>query len=656
MSDSFQRLASGQRINNASDDPAGLEVSTSLRANVRLFTQAIRNVNDGISLLNVAEGALNQLSAISMRHLELAEQAASGTFSQAQRHSMTLEANALVDEFNRIVDTVGFNGKTVLDGSIETLSLQVDAGGDAAKGNSISFQMVQELQRTTGDATFQEGATYFGGDRPTFVTGADLNSDGIIDLVTTSFTDGRINVFLGKGDGTFDTGLSYVGGAGAYGVSVGDFNSDGKLDVASAALTDDKVFVLMGAGDGTFGSAESYDARGSGGEDDGPIYISSADFNGDNVLDLATATGNCATILLGNHDGSFKAGVSYASGNDNYTAVVADLNADGINDIVMGSPSDDEMNVLIGNGDGTFKAAASYYGGDGVKGVAAADFNMDGIIDLASAAWNSLEVLIHLGNGDGTFKKGTSYEAAGLAPRLIAAADYNGDGIADLAVGSVAGLNVLVGNGDGSFTHYTSYSTSEGSEVFAGDLNGDGVLDLASTGAGIDQLGIFLANTIHTSKIAYMDLFSSTSASAHMGEIQSTRDRVTAELGSVMAMERRLSHVTNNLFSKRGQTAAADSRITDVDVAEETSNLVPSWWGAPPALRRGGESGGGHLMRPKWWRFFLMTSGAYARPVQAPGVLIPIKQQATKSSDTVSRNQKKESLCRILVNICLTEV
>ena len=104
LSRTFERLASGLRINHASDDPGGLAMSQTLQADSRVLTQAIRNVNDGISTVNVAEAALEELMSITTRQKELATQAATGSYSLTQRQSMNAEANSLVDEFNRIVN------------------------------------------------------------------------------------------------------------------------------------------------------------------------------------------------------------------------------------------------------------------------------------------------------------------------------------------------------------------------------------------------------------------------------------------------------------------------------------------------------------------------------------------------------------------------
>ena len=117
ISKTQERLSSGLRINSASDDAAGLAISSTLNTDQRIFSTGIRNLNDGLSATNIAQGALESISTIVNRQKELAEQAANGVYSIAQRSALNTEANQLVKEFNRIVQTTSFNGQKILDGS-----------------------------------------------------------------------------------------------------------------------------------------------------------------------------------------------------------------------------------------------------------------------------------------------------------------------------------------------------------------------------------------------------------------------------------------------------------------------------------------------------------------------------------------------------------
>ena len=126
MQVSLQRLSSGLRINSAKDDAAGLAISTRFSAQINGLNQAVRNANDGISLAQVAEGALQEITTNLQRMRELAVQSANGTYTSGDRTSLNKEVSALKAEITRITNAVEFNGVKVL-GSATTVTFQVGA-------------------------------------------------------------------------------------------------------------------------------------------------------------------------------------------------------------------------------------------------------------------------------------------------------------------------------------------------------------------------------------------------------------------------------------------------------------------------------------------------------------------------------------------------
>jgi flagellin len=122
---SMEKLASGLRINRAGDDAAGLAISENLKAQVRGLKQAARNAQDGISLVQVAEGAMNEISTILIRLRELAVQAASDTIGNTERQFLNVEYDQLVSEIDRIAEGTEFNGTQLLAGSGSVLDFQV---------------------------------------------------------------------------------------------------------------------------------------------------------------------------------------------------------------------------------------------------------------------------------------------------------------------------------------------------------------------------------------------------------------------------------------------------------------------------------------------------------------------------------------------------
>lgn len=127
---SLERLSSGYRINRAGDDAAGLAISENLRAQIRGLKQASRNAQDGVSLVQVAEGSLNEISSILIRLRELAVQAASDTIGPVERQFLNVEYDQLVSEIDRIADGTEFNGTQLLSGTGSILDFQVGTRND----------------------------------------------------------------------------------------------------------------------------------------------------------------------------------------------------------------------------------------------------------------------------------------------------------------------------------------------------------------------------------------------------------------------------------------------------------------------------------------------------------------------------------------------
>ena len=124
---SMERLSSGSRINRAADDAAGLAISEKLRGQIRGLSQAQRNAQDGVSLVQTAEGSLNEVHSMLQRVRELAVQYQNGTLSTSDKAAITAEAQQLASEIERIGTTADFNGIKLLDGSTSTVSFQVGA-------------------------------------------------------------------------------------------------------------------------------------------------------------------------------------------------------------------------------------------------------------------------------------------------------------------------------------------------------------------------------------------------------------------------------------------------------------------------------------------------------------------------------------------------
>lgn len=185
LSTSMQRLSSGLRINSAKDDAAGLAISDRMTAQVRGLNQAVRNANDGISLAQTAEGALQETTNILQRIRELAVQSVNDTNTSADRVSLQAEVTQLQAELNRIATSTEFNGQRLLDGSFSSRTFQVGANA----GQTINFSVASAKGSSIG------GIANGTGTEVTSATATDITiaiGSGAATAITTSanFTNG----------------------------------------------------------------------------------------------------------------------------------------------------------------------------------------------------------------------------------------------------------------------------------------------------------------------------------------------------------------------------------------------------------------------------------------------------------------------------------
>ena len=153
---SFERLSSGSRINRAADDAAGMAISKKLESKVRGFTVAQQNAQDGISILQIAEGAMGSIGDGLQRVRELTVQAANGTNSSDQTESIFKEVEQIMTEIGRIASSTSFNGLTLLDGSLGSVRLQIGADSSVTLN---TLDVSSALSTTTASALGLVGAS-----------------------------------------------------------------------------------------------------------------------------------------------------------------------------------------------------------------------------------------------------------------------------------------------------------------------------------------------------------------------------------------------------------------------------------------------------------------------------------------------------------------
>ncbi|NGZ05630.1 MAG: flagellin FliC [Magnetococcales bacterium] len=192
LGQTFARLASGLRINSAKDDAAGLAISTRMTSQIRGLNQAVRNANDGISLAQVGEGALDETTNALQRIRELAVQAANGTNTTSDRDDLQKEVNQMLNEIERISRQVQFNTKSVLDGTFSTTGQQFQVGAEAGQTITVT------IKATTLAGLFNAGtvAVPDAGMGSTYVpstVAAYVSGNNVINLTTVSGANAALN-------------------------------------------------------------------------------------------------------------------------------------------------------------------------------------------------------------------------------------------------------------------------------------------------------------------------------------------------------------------------------------------------------------------------------------------------------------------------------
>jgi hypothetical protein len=379
--------------------------------------------------------------------------------------------------------------------SVAVADLNGDGIPDMVTANSLHNNVSVLLGN--GDGSFKPLVNYPGGPTPNAVAVADFNHDGIPDLAVANDVDGgTVSVLLGNGDGSFQNPVSYSAGNYAYGLAVGDFTGHGNRDLVVVdnghvlPYRPGGLSVLLSNGDGTFKPPVFY----STGQYPFPYGVAVGDFRGNGVADLvaAIAGGSSVQVFLGNGDGSFQNPVTYAVGSYPYRVAVADLRGNGISDLVTANGAG--VSVLLGNGNGTFQAHQDYAAGP-VNSVAVADLNGDGIPDVVTAnSYPTATISVLSGNGDGTFQARVAY-GNGTGSSIVLADLRRHRTIDAITTCYDAGgsISVLLGNGDGTFPLTRSYALATGPHSVAiGDLRANGTNDLVVLVGG--TLGVLLGN------------------------------------------------------------------------------------------------------------------------------------------------------------------
>lgn len=330
------------------------------------------------------------------------------------------------------------------------------------------------------------------------VAAADLNSDGVPDLVTSNYDGNTVSALLGQGGARFAAPITFSPGGTPWRVALGDLNADLRPDLVltygGGAIA---LSVQDGLGDGTFGPRRDYMTNPNLA---GESFAAIADFNADGKADLAMVNRytNKLSIFLGLGNGTFPTHVDYNTGDQPTWIAVADVNLDGRRDVVVANvgsyPNPGTLSVYLGNGTGALAAPISYQAGASPLSVATGDLNGDGWPDLAASNVGTNTVSVFLNNRSGGFPTRQEFQTT-AGSWWVGIGRLDSDPAPDLIAANTFGrtVTVLRGAGDGTFAPQGDYGigTNPESGVVL-DLNNDGLLDVAVANRGSSNLGILL--------------------------------------------------------------------------------------------------------------------------------------------------------------------
>jgi flagellin len=322
----MERLTSGKRINSAADDAAGLAISNRMTSQIRGLDQAVRNANDGISLIQTAEGALDETTNILQRMRELSVQSANGTYTDGNRATIDAEVQQLVKELDRISETTTFNGLNILDGTLGEVDLQV--GSEANETISFSVGALDADSLGFGSVT----ADVAGGD----VTSANFGNIDDGDVIINGQNLGDI-----AAGATMDDVINQIN-ENITGVSAQGFNDIESTQVGSGAISGaNKLTLTVTETDGT---TSTYEIQNTNNMDELVTAINDtttgsvqASLNDDGELVLQNNTGAAIKVagtgistqsVVGIASGSFEGQLALSS--DDGAEITIDTGATGV--------------------------------------------------------------------------------------------------------------------------------------------------------------------------------------------------------------------------------------------------------------------------------------------------------------------------------------
>ena len=528
-----ERLASGKRINSAADDAAGLAISNRQTSTIRGLDQAVRNANDGISLIQTAEGALDETTNILQRMRELSIQSSNGIYSDTDRATLNAEVQQLKSEIDRIAETTSFNGQKILDGSMGNVALQVGSEAnqtiDFAIGGFNSSSLGGAAGDVVGDAAQgADEATALAHFTTVFTAAGDvqINDVAMSAIDSTAATSNTVNEILGvlnsdlEGKGaeistlvsmeatSVGTGI-LVAGTDTFTITVEDGDSNNQSFVISDTNNMNELIAKI----------NSDTTVTAGLNDDGKLVLSQAGASSITVADNTTTPADKAT--------------GFTDTRTNFSVVLTDTSSDKsgikleITNTTAAELADLGLNATDDNG------------------------NLQSVALTGTAGLNEGDVIIN-GVEVGAITGGsTSLQAAAAIVAINKVSDQTGV----VAFAGTATDSIGLKSADG-----TQFSIERGNDLTAANFEaGIGFVERnAASGAG---------------SIASVDISTEAGAQKSIDIIDTALEQINTTRADMGAINNRLDFTVSNLSNISENTSAARSRVVDADFASETAQL-----------------------------------------------------------------------------------
>lgn len=536
-----ERLSSGQRINSAKDDAAGLAISNRMTSQIRGLDQAIRNANDGVSLVQTAEGALQEVTNMLQRIRELSIQSANGIYNDADRKTLDAEVQQLKKEMDRIAETTSFNGQKLLDGTLGNTFLQVGSQANETMEVGIGSFSTTSMGGTSGDIVGE--ATANGLADLTGLAGGDLIVNGAgLSAIPVTVPPATLNDVLKAWNADLD-------GKGASVTTLVQYTAEGAGSGVLRAPSETLTIAYMD-GDGL---TQTYELTGTNSMKDLVAKI-----NSETGVE-ATLTDAGKLVLTAPGGTSLSVTDSSVAGGASGTGVTAPASVDKNFSLVFNDESKDARGVKIQAATDPVTGAVDLQGTTVLNdlGVDIQDANGNLLGAAVSAAsTNVLQEGDLIINGIAIGKitgQGDADDTAAEAIRVINQKSGETGVVAFLAQGATDQIALRSANGE-------EISIKYGDTVLAQDV--------------LDIVGFQERNaTEGVGSVASIKIDTYEGAQRAIGIVDKALEQVNATRADLGAVNNRLDFTMSNLANVSEKTSASKARIVDADFAAETAAL-----------------------------------------------------------------------------------